>query len=65
MHRPTSETNPTLIRLQLLAAGLKERLVEAEDIRVRFRKALDANLWPDRRSLSRTFADHETTNAQH
>jgi hypothetical protein len=39
--------------------------VEAEDIRVRFTRALDGTLWPTRRSLSRMFADHETTDAQH
>jgi hypothetical protein len=44
---------------------LKYRLVEAEDIRNRFTKAFDANLWPTRRSLSRVFADRETTDAQH
>jgi hypothetical protein len=65
MHRPKVETDTTLIRLDTLAAGLNHRLVEAEDIRIRFRKALDANLWPTRRSLSRMFADHETTDAQH
>ena len=27
--------------------------------------SLDGNLWPTRRSLSRMFADHETTDAQH
>ena len=65
MPRRRVETNPTLIRLDTLAAGLNHRLVEAEDIRIRFTKALDANLWPTRRSLSRMFADHETTDAQH
>jgi hypothetical protein len=40
-------------------------MVEAEDVRIRFTKALSANLWPTRRSLSRVFAEHETTDAQH
>jgi hypothetical protein len=65
MHRPKVETDRTLIRLDILAAGLTHRLVEAEDIRNRFTKAFDANLWPTRRSLSRVFADRETTDAQH
>ena len=60
MHRSKVETDPTF-RLDTLAAGLKYRLVEAEDIRGRFTKAFDANLWPTRRSLSRVFADRETT----
>jgi hypothetical protein len=65
MYPPKVEPDPTLIRLDFLAAGLKHRLVEAEDIRNRFTKAFDANLWPTRRSLSRVFADRETTDAQH
>lgn len=65
MHRSKVETDPTRIRLDILAAGLKYRLVEAGDIRNRFTKAFDANLWPTRRSLSRVFADRETTDAQH
>lgn len=65
MHRSRVEPDPTLIRLDTRPARLKDRPVEAEDIRNRFTKAFDANLWPTRRSLSRVFADRETTDAQH
>jgi len=64
MRRPKAETNPARIRRQRLAAGLKDRVVEAEDIRVRFRKAFHATLWPHRASLSRQFADREINEPQ-
>ena len=47
----------SLDRLHEMAATLKDRLVEAEDIRARFVKALDANRWPDLPSMSRLFTD--------
>ena len=65
MRQSTTERHATRPRRQPPAAVLTERVVEAEVIRVRFSKAFGANLWPNRRSLSRTFADHETTDAQH
>jgi hypothetical protein len=65
MLRRHVNTKPPLVRRDTLAAGLKNRPVEAEDIRIRFTRALDGTLWPTRRSLSRMFADHETTDAQH
>jgi hypothetical protein len=47
----------TLDRLHTLTNQLQERLSEAEDIRVRYVKAHDANNWPDLRSTSQSFTD--------
>jgi hypothetical protein len=43
----------TLLRLHEVTITLEDRLKEAEDVRARFTKALDANVWPDVGSLSR------------
>ena len=58
MHRTNAPT-------KVPASRPSNRRSEAEVIRVRVRRALDANLWPTRRSLARLFAEHETTDAQH
>jgi hypothetical protein len=47
----------TLDRLHGMTVKLKDRLIEAEDIRVRFTKARDANRWPHLISMSRLFTD--------
>jgi hypothetical protein len=49
----TSGDNMAGRRLNALNIRLSERLVEAANIRARFTKALDANVWPDLGSLSR------------
>ena len=58
MHRTNAPTKAS-------APKPSNRRSEAEVIRVRVTRALDANLWPNRRSLARLFAEHETTDAQH
>ncbi len=47
----------TVDRLHDMMAKLTNRLIEAEDIRVRFLKARDANRWPHLCSTSRLFTD--------
>ena len=47
----------SLDRLRQMTATLNDRLVEAEDTRARFVKALNANRWPDLPSMSRLFTD--------
>jgi hypothetical protein len=47
----------TLDRFHEMTAKLKNRLIEAEGIRVRFLKARDANRWPHLCSMSRLFTD--------
>lgn len=47
----------TLDRLHEMTVTLKDRLIEAEDIRVRFTKARDANRWPHLVSMSRLFTN--------
>ena len=46
-----------LARLYTLTAQLKERLLEAEDVRARFIRAHDADAWPDMRLASQLLAD--------
>jgi hypothetical protein len=44
-------------RLNDLAAQLQERMGEAEEIRIRFTKARDANVWPDMRLATQLLED--------
>ena len=57
MPQPYAVNDHTLARLRTLAAQLNERLGEAEDLRTRFTKAREANLWPDMRLASQLLAD--------
>lgn len=59
MPQPKVISDNTPARLNQLTARLQERLVEAEDIRIRFTKALDANAWPNVRCLSPLFAEND------
>jgi hypothetical protein len=56
MPEPTPSGDNMTGRLYALNVSLSERLAEAADIRGRFTKALDANVWPDLGSLSRLLA---------
>ena len=59
MSVPTHPDDNVTQRLNALKLQLSERLTEAADIRGRFTKALDANLWPDLGSLSRLLANND------
>jgi hypothetical protein len=55
----------TLERLHDLNYELQERLAEAEDVRVRYVKAHQANTWPDLRSTSQPSTGEPEGDAMH
>ena len=57
--QPKAMNDDTIHRLYEVTAKLEDRLMEAEDVRVRFTKALSANVWPDLGSLSRLLWDND------
>jgi hypothetical protein len=57
----TSGDNMAARRLNTLNIRLSERLAEAANIRARFTKAFDANVWPDLGSLSRLLPQPSTS----
>ena len=59
MSVPTHPGDNVAQRLNALKVQLSDRLTEAADIRGRFTKALDANVWPDLGSLSRLLANND------
>jgi hypothetical protein len=63
-HQSKAASDQTANRLNALNAGLRARLVEAEEIRTRFTKARDANIWPDLGSVSWIFTDRDSRSHQ-
>ena len=59
---PQSSTarDATVDRLRELTERLSGCLVEAQDIRARFIKARDGNVWPDFRSAPLPLPDHDS-----
>jgi hypothetical protein len=59
MDQPKATNDASLDRLYAVTAKLDDRLMEAADVRARFTKARDANVWPDLGSLSRLLTDND------
>jgi len=56
--QPKEVRDQTVDRLRELRARLQERLVEAEDVRVKLTEARKANSWPDMQPASRLLIDY-------
>jgi hypothetical protein len=60
MDRPKTVSDCTADRLQALTTRLRQCLVDAANVRARFMRALDANAWPDLRSVRRPRFDDDS-----
>ena len=59
MDHPRTVTDHTADRLNTLNTRLRECLLDAENVRARFTKAHDANVWPNLASAGRVPSDDD------